>query len=105
MKFKFDKKNKYFVLYKDGDELWIPESLSDQYLIGAEDSDTGELKDADFLSFSTTEMELLFMTEDDIVENVQATTKVIENYLTAFNNSGIEVRDFEDLKVICALIL
>lgn len=103
VKFRFDEDKNYFVLKAKDDELWVPEELGHTYLINPDNSD--ELINAKRLSFSTTALELIFMTETDIQTNVQATTKVIEGFIQAFNNSGADVRDFESFKSICALIM
>jgi hypothetical protein len=98
--FKFDTKRKYYILQDDQQELWIPEEHFDDYLIVADDEESIDPKNATFLSFYSDALETLFMSEEDISANIDATNRVINDIIVAFNNAGIPILDFEELKLI-----
>ena len=98
--FKFDTKLKYYILQDDQQELWVPEELFDDYLIVADDEESIDPKSATLLSFNSDALETLFMSEEDISANIDATNRVINDIIVSFNNAGIPILDFEELKLI-----
>jgi hypothetical protein len=102
--FKFDTIRKYYILQDDQQELWVPEELFDNYLIVADDEESSDPKNATLLSFYSDALETLFMSEEDISANIDATNRVINDIIVAFNNAGIPILDFEELKSVYSLL-